>query len=125
MKQIGRARRHKRVTKKLKGTAKRPRLVIFRSKKHIRAQLIDDCKHATLATSSTLGKGFVALGSKQEGKTGLKPSTKEGAKAIGKDLAEKALKLGIKTASFDRAGYKYHGRVKSLADGAREGGLKF
>jgi large subunit ribosomal protein L18 len=115
MKTISRARRHTRITRNLKGTSDKPRLVIFRSNKHISAQLIDDAAQKTLLSFSTLSKEFT-----------LKPtSNKTAAKAAGKIIAEKALKLGIKNICFDRAGYLYHGRVKEFAQGAREGGLKF
>ncbi len=117
MKKEGRARRHKRVTKKLKGTKERPRLVVFRSKKHIYAQLVFDDEQKVLTGMSTLSKDFRDKG--------VKSSTKEGANLLGKLIAEKAKTLGIDKVSFDRAGYKYHGRVKALADGAREGGLSF
>ena len=93
------------------GTVKRPRLVVYRSLKYIYAQLVDDMKHNTLVFASSLG---------------VKKGTKtEKSKECGKKLAELAKKKKIKTIAFDRSGYKYHGRVKALADGAREGGLKF
>ena len=117
MKQIARSRRHKRITKKSKGTKNRPRLVVFRSKRNIYAQIINDENHSTLLGCSTLSKDF-------KGKN-IKPNNKEGAKELGKIVSQKAIKLGIKSVFFDRGGYKYHGRVKSLAEGAREGGLKF
>lgn len=117
MKRIGRLRRHKRVTKKIQGTSARPRLVVFRSKLHMYAQLIDDNNQRVLTAVSTLDKTFKA--------EGRKTNNREAAKHVGMLLAKKALQLGINTVSFDRAGYMYHGRVKSLADGAREGGLKF
>lgn len=101
-----RDRRRTRIRSKIKGTAKCPRLSVFRSGKHIYAQLINDIKGETLVAAS--GGANVAAASE-----------------VGKALAEKALKLGIKTAVFDRGGYKYHGRVKALAEGARKGGLKF
>ncbi len=93
----------------------RPRLSIFRSGRHIYAQVIDDSKGATLATASTLDKD-VKL------KTG---ANSDAAQAVGKAIAEKAIKAGIKEVVFDRGGYKYHGRVKALADAARESGLAF
>lgn len=117
MKQVARKRRHKRVTKKLKGTKDRPRLTVFRSGKNISAQLVNDENHSTITSYSTFAKDF------KDKK--IKSSDKDAAKQIGKVISEKALKLGVKTICFDRGGYKYHGRVKSLADGAREGGLKF
>lgn len=106
----GRYRRHLRVRRKVAGTAERPRLVVYRSLKHIYAQLVDDVTHRTLLTVSD---GAV---------TGKKT---ERATAVGKSLAEKAKAAGIAQVVFDRAGYRYHGRVKALADGAREGGLEF
>ncbi|UCD15251.1 MAG: 50S ribosomal protein L18 [Candidatus Omnitrophota bacterium] len=117
MKNIGRQRRHKRITKKLRGSKERPRLVVFRSRKHMYAQLINDSNQRVVTASSTLDKEFVTKKAKS--------TNKEAAAAIGKLVAQKALKLKIKEVSFDRAGYKYHGRVKAFADGAREAGLKF
>jgi len=108
--------RHKRVRNKISGTSEKPRLCVYRSLRHIYAQLIDDTTHRTLATASTLDKELSEL----EGK-----STVEGARAVGKLLARKALEKGITQVLFDRSGYKYHGRVAALADAAREGGLKF
>lgn len=109
-----RLKRHLRVRSKISGTAERPRLNVFRSAKHIYAQLIDDAAATTLVSASTLDKGF-------EGPTG----NKEAAAKVGKLLAEKAAAKGITEVVFDRGGYLYHGRIKELADGAREGGLKF
>jgi large subunit ribosomal protein L18 len=106
-----RRRRHFRVRKKVSGTAERPRLVVFRSDKHIYAQLVDDDAGRTLATVSSLKIG--------EGKKS------ERAAAVGKQVAEVAKDKGITRVVFDRGGYKYHGRVKAVADGAREGGLEF
>jgi len=106
-----RARRHLRVRKRVEGTAERPRLVIYRSLKHIYAQLVDDMAHRTLMTVSDL---TVGSGKKQERST-----------AVGKQVAEQAKAAGITRVVFDRAGYRYHGRVKAVADGAREGGLEF
>ncbi|MCM8832232.1 MAG: 50S ribosomal protein L18 [Candidatus Omnitrophica bacterium] len=114
---ILRKKRHLRIRKHLKGTQEKPRLVVFRSNKHIYAQLIDDEKAITITSCSTLSKEFKALG--------LKSTNKEAAYQVGKLIAKKILDLGIKEVCFDRAGYKYHGRVKALAEGAREGGLKF
>ncbi len=108
-----RLRRHRRVRGKISGTAERPRLVVFRSNKGIFAQLVDDEAGRTLASASWLQ---------------LRPTkgTKtEQAAEVGKALATAARKAGVKTCVFDRAGYLYHGRVKALAEGAREGGLKF
>jgi large subunit ribosomal protein L18 len=110
----GRVRRHKRVRAKVSGTAERPRLVVFRSNRGIEAQLVDDASGKTLASASHLGlaKSFKGDKSKQ-------------ADAVGKALAAAAKSAGISECVFDRGGYLYHGRVKALADGAREGGLKF
>ncbi|MCL2034291.1 MAG: 50S ribosomal protein L18 [Oscillospiraceae bacterium] len=109
-----RLKRHCRIRNKLSGTALRPRLNVFRSSKHIYAQLIDDAAGKTLAAASSMDKGFDGAG-----------SNKEAAKKVGMSLAEKAAKAGISEVIFDRGGYIFHGRVKELADGAREGGLKF
>ena len=108
-----RLRRHRRVRGKISGTAERPRLDVFRSSKHIYAQIIDDVAGVTLVSASTMEKGF-------EGYVG----NVEAANKVGKMIAEKALAKGIKTVVFDRGGFVYHGRVKALAEGAREGGLK-
>ena len=108
-----RARRHRRVRAKVHGTAERPRLVVFRSNRGIEAQLVDDVAGRTLASASWLA---------------LRPfKGDKGAQAaeVGKQLAASAKKAGIQTCVFDRGGYLYHGRVKALADGAREGGLRF
>ncbi|OGZ34342.1 MAG: 50S ribosomal protein L18 [Candidatus Portnoybacteria bacterium RBG_13_41_18] len=104
--------RHRRIRAKIKGTKARPRFSVFRSNQHIYAQLIDDEKSKTLISAS----------SKDEKKTGKKGDQ---AKEIGKTLAKKALELKIKQVVFDRGGYKFHGRVKQLAEGARDGGLEF
>lgn len=109
-----RLRRHKRVRGKISGTAERPRLSVFRSENNIYAQIIDDVAGVTLAAASTVEKGF-------EGNGG----NIEAAKKVGAAIAERALKKGIEDVVFDRGGYIYHGRVKALAEGAREGGLKF
>jgi len=101
----------------MKGTAQTPRLVVFRSKKHIYAQVIDDGQHKVITGCSTLGKDF------KDKK--ISSANKEAAKELGKLIAAQALKLGVKAVAFDRSGYKYHGRVENLAQGAREGGLKF
>ena len=112
-----RKRIHYRIRKVVNGTAERPRLVVFRSNKQIYAQVIDDLKGVTLAAASSSDKERIV---DCEGKTGV-----EAAALVGKKIAERALAKGITTISFDRGGYLYHGRVKSLADGAREGGLGF
>jgi large subunit ribosomal protein L18 len=108
-----RLKRHRRVRAKIKGTAKVPRLCVFRSNKHIYAQLVDDDKGKVLLSAKDseikkLPKGKIVL-----------------AKEVGKLIAQKAIEKKYKKIVFDRAGYKYHGRVKALAEGAREGGLKF
>ena len=109
-----RVRRHARVRKNISGTAERPRLNVFRSAKHIYAQVIDDVKGVTLVSASSMDKDFEGYG-----------GNVEGAKAIGQKVAEKAIAAGIKAVVFDRGGYIYHGRIKELAEGAREAGLKF
>ena len=109
-----RVKRHVRVRAKISGTPERPRLNVFRSNSNIYAQIIDDVAGVTLVSASTLDKGF-------EGATG----NKEAARKVGQTLAERAKDKGIETVVFDRGGYIYHGRVKELAEGAREGGLKF
>ena len=106
--------RHTRVRTKISGTAERPRLDVFRSSKHIYAQIIDDASGKTLVSASTVEKDFDGYG-----------GNKEAAKKVGQRVAEKALAAGITNVVFDRGGYVYHGRVKELAEGAREGGLKF
>jgi len=109
-----RAKRHVRVRSKISGTPERPRLSVFRSEKNIYAQIIDDVAGKTLVSASTVEKGF-------EGNGG----NKEAARKIGAAVAERALAKGIDTVVFDRGGCVYHGRVKELAEGAREAGLKF
>ncbi|MEM9087795.1 MAG: 50S ribosomal protein L18 [Cyanobacteria bacterium P01_F01_bin.53] len=108
-------RRHSRVRRRVKGSNERPRLAIFRSNNHIYAQVIDDSEHKTLAAASTLDKDAGV-------KTG---ATSEAAAAVGKLIAERALKKDISQVVFDRGGKLYHGRVAALADAAREAGLKF
>ena len=109
-----RLHRHARVRGKISGTAERPRLNVFRSNCHIYAQLIDDVQGVTLASASSVENGFDANG-----------GNKEGAKKVGQMIAERAAAKGITEVVFDRGGYVYHGRVQELAEGAREGGLKF
>jgi large subunit ribosomal protein L18 len=109
-----RQRRHKRVRKSITGTAERPRLVVFRSNRGIEAQLVDDLAGQTLAAAASLHL-----------KKSFKGNKTTQAAEVGKLLAERAKKAGLDTAVFDRGGYLYHGRVKALADAAREGGLKF
>jgi large subunit ribosomal protein L18 len=109
-----RQRRHRRVRAKISGTPECPRLNVFRSLTHIYAQVIDDVNGVTLASASSLEKDFDASGAK-----------KEQAKLVGGAVAKRAIEAGIKQVVFDRGGYQYHGRVKELAEGAREGGLQF
>ncbi|HEC21111.1 MAG TPA: 50S ribosomal protein L18 [Candidatus Peregrinibacteria bacterium] len=111
-KQRTRISRHKRVRSKIFGVAERPRLNVYRSLKNIFAQLVDDTQGVTIVAANDL---------KEKGKM----NKKERAHVVGKALAEKAKEKGISKCLFDRGGYKYHGRVKSLAEGAREGGLEF
>lgn len=112
-KNAARLRRHRRVRGKVSGTAARPRLDVFRSAKHIYAQLIDDISGRTLVCASSLDKGFSAGG-----------GNIAAAALVGKAVAERALAAGITQVVFDRGGFVYHGRVKALAEGAREGGLE-
>ena len=116
-KNIARKRRHFRVRKKIFGTPATPRLNVFRSQKHIYAQLIDDESGITLLTASSLDPSV------REGKT--TGAAKEAARQVGALVAKKALEKGHKEVVFDRGGYLYHGRVKELAEGAREAGLEF
>ncbi len=109
-----RLKRHSRVRGKISGTAERPRLAVYRSNAHISAQIIDDVKGVTLASASTYEKDFDGIG-----------SNKEAARKVGNTLAQRAIEKGISAVVFDRGGYIYHGRVSELAEGAREGGLKF
>ncbi len=111
-----RNRIRKRIRKKISGTADKPRVSVFRSNKQIYAQVIDDLKGATLLSASSKEKEVADV-------NGIKKT--EQAKLVGKLLAAKCKEKGIKNVIFDRGGYKYHGRVKSLAEAAREGGLKF
>ena len=109
-----RLRRHRRIRRRIFGTAERPRLVVFRSNRGIEAQLVDDVDGRTLASASWLGL-----------KKSFKGTKSDQAAEVGKLLAANAKKAGIETVVFDRGGYLFHGRVKALADGAREGGLRF
>lgn len=104
-----------RIRKVVSGTEARPRLAVFRSNKEIYAQLVDDVTGKTITAASSRDKDIAAV----------KGTKTEKAALVGKAIAEKALKAGVETISFDRGGYLYHGRVKSLAEGAREAGLKF
>jgi len=105
--------RHVRIRKHLAGTPERPRLAVFRSSKHLYAQLIDDVNRVTLAAASTTEKDLKAT------------DTVDGAKTVGQALAKRATEKGVKRVVFDRGGFQYHGTIASLADGAREGGLEF
>ena len=109
-----RNRIHRRIRRKLSGTPQRPRLAVFRSVAHIYAQVIDDTEGKTIVSASSVDKG---------GKTG--GGNVAAAKSIGKLVAERAREKGIKSVVFDRGGYQYHGRIKALADAAREAGLEF
>ncbi len=112
-----RLHRHVRVRKKISGTAEAPRISVYRSLNHIYVQVIDDKRGVTLVSASTMEKGL---------RDGVKDMTKtEAAKFIGKTVGERALEKGIKQAVFDRGGYLYTGRVKAIAEGAREAGLNF
>ena len=112
----GRARRKRRIRKKVSGSGERPRVSVFRSAKHIYVQAIDDSKGSTLATVSTLSDGV---------KGAVEGTKTDEAKAVGAALAKVLKEKGIEQIVFDRNGYLYHGRVKALAEGAREAGLKF
>ena len=109
-----RIKRHKRVRAKISGTPERPRLTVFRSATNIYAQIIDDVNGVTLVSASSLEKDFNVEGTKSDA-----------AKQVGMNVAERAKAKGIENVVFDRGGYVYHGRVKALAEGAREGGLQF
>ena len=109
-----RLKRHRRVRAKISGTAQRPRLSVYRSTKHIYAQLIDDVAGVTLAAASSQDKGFAGNG-----------GNKDGARMVGEAIAKKAADKGITEVVFDRGGYLYHGRISELADGARANGLQF
>ncbi len=116
-KKIARKRRRKHILKKIRGTKKTPRLVVHRSNKHIYAQIVNDDSRQTISTASSLSKDIAAV---------IRGVSKvEQAKEVGKLVAKYATKKKVKSVVFDRAGYLYHGRVKALADGAREGGLDF
>ena len=114
---LARKRRHRRVRKKISGTAERPRLNVFRSLRHIYAQIIDDDRGRTLVAASTQDPAL------RDQLAGLDKTAQ--AKVVGQALAESAQAKSVRQVIFDRGGYKYHGRVKALADGAREGGLEF
>lgn len=116
--EAARRRKHMSIRKKITGTPQRPRLVVFRSNKNIYAQLVDDTSQRTITGISSLNKGLADELKKAKTKT-------EVAFIVGKAIAARAKEHNIETVVFDRAGYLYHGRVKALAEGAREGGLKF
>ncbi|SMC35839.1 LSU ribosomal protein L18P [Desulfocicer vacuolatum DSM 3385] len=116
-KRISRLKRKRRIRKNINGTSGRPRLSVFRSASHIYAQIIDDVKGHTIVSASTLDAQFK--------ETGIKGSGKEGAVAVGKLVGQRALDKGVTKVTFDRNGFLYHGRVKSVSDGAREAGLNF
>ena len=111
---LSRIKRHERIRKNLSGTPEMPRLNVFRSSKHIYVQIIDDVSGTTLVSASSLDKGFEGSG-----------SNTEAVKKVGLSVAQKAIEKGIRSVVFDRGGHLYHGRVKALAEGAREGGLEF
>ncbi|MBI2708773.1 MAG: 50S ribosomal protein L18 [Actinobacteria bacterium] len=113
-KRAGRISRHRRVRKKVRGTADRPRLAVFRSNRHVSAQIVDDVSGRTLAAASTL-----------EADLRDASGNVDGAAKVGERLAERATAAGITTVVFDRGGFRYHGRVAALADAARRGGLEF
>src|SRR5579863_7801001 len=115
-KQVGRARRHYRVRKKVVGSAERPRLAVFRSNKHITAQVIDDRSGRTVAAASSVERDL-----RQGGATGNKAT----ATTVGRLVAERARAAGVSRVVFDRGGFLYHGRVAAVADAAREAGLEF
>ena len=114
-KAAGRKRRHHRVRKNVRGTAARPRLAVFRSSKHLYAQVIDDTAGRTIASASTM-EADVRSGS---------TATVDAAKSVGKRVGERAKAAGVSAVVFDRGGFRYHGRVAGAADGAREAGLEF
>ena len=116
---LQRERRHRRVRKRVTGTSERPRLMVFRSLKHVEGQLVDDGEGRTLLGLSTRASALRSYEAESKN-----PGV-ERAKAAGKMLAEQARQKGIETVVFDRGGYQYHGRVKAFAEGAREGGLSF
>jgi large subunit ribosomal protein L18 len=110
-----RKKRHRSLRKRISGTSERPRLAVFRSTRHIYAQVINDMEQKTLVSATDIEETLRAL----------KAPKKDRAKQVGAAIAKKCLEKGIDKVVFDRAGYKYHGRVSALAEGAREGGLKF
>ena len=115
--ELARKRRKKRFQKMIRGTPERPRLCVFRSNKHIYAQIVDDQAPRTIAAVSTLSKELASLADK--------PATKEGARKVGELIAKKARERNIQKVVFDRNGFLYHGRIQAVADAAREAGLEF
>lgn len=115
-KELARAKRKIRIRKKISGTVERPRLVVYRSNLHIYAQIVDDAAGSTLAATSTL--------TLSKGGTALRPNL-EGATRVGQEIAKLAKEKNVSSVVFDRNGYLYHGRIKAVAEGAREGGLQF
>jgi len=113
-KQINKSRRHRKIRAKIKGTSKRPRVSVFKSNRHIFTQFIDDTEGKTILSSKIISSK----------KSKIKGSKTERASVIGEMLAEKAKELGIKEAVFDRGGFKFHGRVKAIAEGLKKGGIK-
>jgi large subunit ribosomal protein L18 len=122
-----RKKRHRSIRKRIEGSSERPRLAVFRSTRHIYAQVIDDLSQKTLVSTSDVDAQKGKKEGKKEGEKTDKGAgkKKESAKQVGAAIAKKCLEKGIDKVVFDRAGYKYHGRVSALADGAREAGLKF
>ena len=122
-----RKKRHRSIRKRIEGNTERPRLAVFRSARHIYAQVIDDLSQKTLVSTSDVEPKKKGSGSddKAAGKGVSAGKKKDRAKAVGTAIAKKCLEKGIDKVVFDRAGYKYHGRISALADGAREAGLKF
>ncbi len=118
LKKLARQRRHKRARKRLRGTSERPRLSVFRSNRHIYAQIVDDSQGRVLASASSLSPDLRKQLKNEKGKITQ-------GRLVGLSLAEEALRIEVKRVVFDRGGYKYGGRLKALADGAREGGLDF
>ena len=118
LKTDARLKRKKRIRKKIKGTPERPRLCVFRSAKHIYAQVIDDTTGSTLASAGSIEKNIKELFADVEGKIAK-------AELVGKTIGERALAKGVKKVVFDRSGFQYHGRVKAVSEGARKAGLSF
>lgn len=120
-KELNRQKRHRRVRGRISGTPGKPRLCVFRSLRNVYAQIVDDVAGRTLVACSTKCKSVVDV----LAETGCKTGTAEAAKRVGRCLGEQAVAAGIREVAFDRGGYLYHGRVKALAEGAREAGLTF